>query len=205
MGQVRHKATAGSRKALFHDKLGQRGSVAVEAAIVFPLLIVLTFGIIEFSLLMRDHVATTSVVRSGARTASALPREPTMVETTRQAMNKAGSAMPTDSYEELWIYAANDAGYPGAAGNKDFDPTDCTTNCTRFAWDDSREQFILMSGNTTWPEHVNACPGSAAAMSVGVYLKAKHTWVTGLFFDETYVADRAVMKFEPKPPQSCKD
>lgn len=118
-------------------------------------------------------------------------------------MEKAGSAMPKEYYEELWIYAANQHGYPGGPANKDFDEVDCDANCTRFAWAGNPEEFVRVSGNETWPLHVNACPGDNNAMSVGVYLKAKHTWITGLFFDETMVSDRAVMKFEPKPPLSC--
>ena len=175
--------------------LGDRG--AVEAALIFPILIVLTFGIIEFSLLMRDHTATTSLVRSGARTASALPRDPALVASTVAAMERAGSALPKDSYEELWIYKANAAGFPGGAGNTTFDPSACTNDCVRYGWNDSRDKFVQVSG-TGWPVNtINACAGDPNAQSVGVYLKAKHTWLTGLFFDTTEVADRAVLKFEP--------
>src|SRR4051812_14661219 len=48
----------------------ERGAVAVEAAIVSPLLLVLLLGIVEMSLLMRDVVSTNSAVRTGARVAS---------------------------------------------------------------------------------------------------------------------------------------
>lgn len=178
-------------------RLGERGSVAVEAALIFPLLITLTFGIIEFALLMRDHTATTSLVRAGARTASALPRDPALIVSTKTAMEVAGSALPQDSYEELWIYKANAAGFPGSAGNTDFQPSDCTSDCVRYTWNDARDQFVQVSG-TSWPvTSINACPGDPNAQAVGVYLKAKHEWLTGLFFDTTYVSDRAVLKFEP--------
>lgn len=186
-----------TRKGLLHGRLGERGSVAVEAAIIFPLLVTLTFGIIEFALLMRDHVATTSLVRAGARTASALPRDPALIVNTVAAMEKAGSALPKDSYEELWIYRANDNGFPGAAGNDNFEPSDCAANCVRYAWNAAGDSFEQVSG-TSWPvTNINACPGDPDADAVGVYLKANHTWLTGLFFDETTVGDRAVLRFEP--------
>jgi hypothetical protein len=177
-------------------RFGDRGSVAVEAAIIFPLLITLTFGIIEFALLMRDHTATSSLVRAGARTASALPRDPAMVVSTVEAMERAGSALPQSSYEELWIYRANAAGYPGGPSNRDFSAGSCTSNCVRYSWNEAGDEFRQVSGSWS-PTSINACAGDPGAQAVGVYLKANHEWITGLFFDTTFVADRAVLKFEP--------
>lgn len=197
----RRTATSALGRRLGRGPLGERGAVAVEAAIIFPLLITLTFGIIEFALLMRDHTATTSLVRAGARTASALPRDPDLIPATVVAMEKAGSALPKDSYEELWIYQANEDGYPGAADS--WDTAVCDTNCVKYAWNDARDEFKAVAGS--WPSsNIIACAGADDAQAVGVYLKAKHNWITGLFFDETYVADQAVLSFEPLPIYNCR-
>jgi Flp pilus assembly protein TadG len=49
-------------------KIGeQKGASAVEFAIVLPLLIVLVFGIIEFSILLYDKAMITNASREGAR------------------------------------------------------------------------------------------------------------------------------------------
>ena len=45
----------------------QRGATAVEFAIVFPLLILLMFGIIEFSIILYDKAMITNASREGAR------------------------------------------------------------------------------------------------------------------------------------------
>jgi Flp pilus assembly protein TadG len=45
----------------------QRGATAVEFAIVFPLLILLLFGIIEFSVILYDKAMITNASREGAR------------------------------------------------------------------------------------------------------------------------------------------
>lgn len=171
------------------------GAVAVEAALIFPLLVLLLFGIIEMALLLRDHVATTSLVRTGARTASALPRAPSMIDDTVAAMEKAGSALPKDAYEELWVYRATSGGFP--IGNSAENPfVTCATDCVRYAWNENRDSFGRASGD--WdPYSVNACPGDPNAMAVGVYLRAKHEFVTGVFGASVNVADSAVMKFEP--------
>lgn len=178
--------------------LSDRGAVAVEAALIFPVLIVLTFGIIEFSLLMRDHTATTSLVRAGARTASALPRGQglpagvSMFDVTVDAMERAGSAMPKDYYEELWIYKANEHGLPGTADK--MENAVCKDNCVKYKWNDD-DQFQRVAGNEWLESAMHACPGDSDA--VGVYLKVEHEWLTGLFFDKTIVQDNAVMNFEP--------
>ena len=45
-----------------------RGASAIEFAIILPLLVVLVFGIIEFSILMYDKAMITNASREGART-----------------------------------------------------------------------------------------------------------------------------------------
>ena len=115
--------------------VGERGAVAVEAALVTPLLMVLILGIIEMALLMKDDVALTSAVRNGGRTASANAGRGTRrgATTTATASRRArrptrrcspswpptpssapGTALPKDSIKELWVYKANNKGYPGA-------------------------------------------------------------------------------------------
>ncbi len=45
----------------------RKGTAAVEFAIVLPLLVILVFGIIEFSLLLYDKQVITNASREGAR------------------------------------------------------------------------------------------------------------------------------------------
>jgi Flp pilus assembly protein TadG len=47
--------------------LDERGAAAVEFAIILPLLVVLVFGIIEFSFLLYDKAMITNASREGAR------------------------------------------------------------------------------------------------------------------------------------------
>ncbi len=47
----------------------ERGASAVEFALIAPLLFVLTFGIIEFALLLFDKAVVTNASREGARAA----------------------------------------------------------------------------------------------------------------------------------------
>ncbi|MEI6624146.1 MAG: TadE/TadG family type IV pilus assembly protein [Actinomycetes bacterium] len=184
---------------------GDRGSVAVEAGFIFPVLVLILFGVVEFSMLLRDHVALTAATRSGVRTASALPRDATAGSAAAQAVVSAGTAMPMSTIEELWIYKANTAGYPGANGVTSF--ASCpTTSCNRYTFDAGTRSFVLAGGSWDYT-HVNACVGTAE--SVGIYVRARHSFVTGLFGVGMDIGDHAVMRFEPIPAdqlaagQSC--
>ncbi len=174
---------------------------------IIPILLIpLVFGVIELSLLLRDNVAVTSLVRNAARIASSEPRKDSMPADVVDAVNKSGSAIPKDSIDEMWIYKAGTNGFP--VGQTGFGT--CTPGvCVKYFWNDARDRFGPASNTVGWPANSqNACIGDANAMSVGVYIKATHTYVTGAtsligLGTTATVADHAVMKFEPLPNRDC--
>jgi Flp pilus assembly protein TadG len=192
------------------------GASAVEAALLIPVVLLIAFGIIDFSLLLRDHVSVTSAVRAGARVASAEPRVPgvydpatgapaslpALAQDAADAIQRAGSAMPKDSIDELWVYEADSGGYPK---NSSGTFNSCSSNCVKFRWVDATNKFQYTSGTWNYTS-INACPGDANAQAVGVYVKATHKFIFASFFGASAgVADHAVMKFEPIPTsQVCK-
>jgi TadE-like protein len=197
----------------------ERGAVAVEAALVTPILLTLIIGIIEVSLLMRDHVAVSSAVRTGGRTASALAdagpsgvddlgdclapctgaQVPRLAQLAANAIQKAGSAMDKDSITDLWVYKANDKGYPGAAGSTTWT---CTSNCIRYKWNPTKNQFRYYSG--TWISSTISACANANPEAVGIYLKANHKMITGYIFShDMVVEDHSVFSFEPLPTLTC--
>ena len=196
----------------------ERGAAAIEAALVTPLLCLLVFGIIEMSLLMRDTVATTSAVRTGARIASTdagagpgicvassnpppcTPASaPALAQAAADAIARAGSAMPKDSIQWILVYDANAAGYPQPSGNTTLT---CTTNCVKYVWDAGLDRFRYASG--TWTSStINACTNDPARQSVGVAMRATHGWMTGLFGSGVALQERSVMQFEPLANGSC--
>lgn len=176
-----------------------RGSVAVEAAIVFPILIVILFGIVEFAMALRDHVALSAAARSGARTASAEPRMSTFATDAVGAVGKAGTTLPLGVIQELWVYEANAGGYPTNGGSTSAttgDFTSCATKCIKYS---KSGQNYVQTGGSWSHDTVNACPGDAGMTNVGVYLKARHDFVTGLFGANMTITDHAVLRFEPIP------
>jgi hypothetical protein len=209
--------------------LGRRrredGAVAVEAALVMPILALLVFGIIEFGFLLRDYAGVSSLVRTGARIASTgadhgpgvcdtspgapvctPASSPALAQEAADAIQRSGIASNPDQIQYILVYKANDKGYPGADGSTTM-PADCTgvSNCVKFVWRPSVDKFKYNSGawNSTT---ISACfPGSTANPMdrVGIYLKATHPMITGLFGSSISLSDRAVMDFEPLATQSC--
>ena len=197
-------------------RVRERGAVAVETALVTPILLLFLFGIIEMSLLMKDTVAVTSAVRVAGRTASANPgagpgqqageecvdpctpaKAPMLAQLAANAVQRAGSALPEDSIEELWVYKANNKGYPLPDDNEGWT---CVTDCVRYRWVDSQDGFRFVSG--TWlSSKINACANHPPD-SVGIYIRASHDFVTGIF-DSRDVEDHAVFAFEPLPTLAC--
>jgi hypothetical protein len=202
------------------------GASAVEFALVSLLLFTLVFGIIEFSLLMRDYVSIGSAVRTAARIASAeagagpatcptatgtwtpppclTGSAPKLAQDAADAIQRSGLAMPKDSIDELWVFKAGPSGYPGNATSM---PATCTTDCVRFKWVDATDRFTYQSG-TWYSTSIAACTGtntngSPKSDAVGVYIKATHTFIVRLFGTSREMGDRAVMQFEPLPNDQC--
>jgi hypothetical protein len=207
----------------------QRGAVAVEAALVTPLVLMMLIGIVEFSFALRDYVSVSSAVRTGIRTATTngalvagngtcevagadlVPppcsptNTPAFAQLAAQAVQQTGTAMPKDSIDYIFVYKANNKGYPGADDTSTMPGSiaECAasaTPCVAYVWQDSRDRFRYAGGSWT-ANSVNACP--ATADTVGVYMHATHQFVSRLFGASIGLGDRTVMRFEPLPNTIC--
>lgn len=205
-------------------KRREDGAVALEAALVTPILLILVFGIIEFSFALRDYVVVVSDSRVGARIASTgagfgpqkdcstdetLPcvpdTVPLLAQAAARAIQRSGSAMPMENINYILIYKANEQGYPGVDGNKTM-PSSCPSNCVKFAWRPGKDpdvdgEFKYAGGS--WPSRsISACfPENLDR--VGVYVDTTHEGLTGFFFKNLNISDHAVMNFEPLATSIC--
>ena len=177
------------------------GAAAVEFALVLPILVLLVFGIIEFGMTFRDTLTIASTTRSGARTASALSRDPQFNTATVAAVTQAVGSLPSTSIQQLWIYKADPNGSGLPVGQSGFS-SGCSS-CSIWNWNSTTNQFVL-SGTSVWdPATQDACAGTSD--SVGIYLKVNHQFVTQLFGATVTLTDHTVMRLEPKPAfQGCR-
>jgi hypothetical protein len=182
----------------------ENGAVAIEAALLTPLLVLLFFGIIEFGMLYKDYLAVTSSVRAGARMASAEPRVSTFAQDAANQVAKEGAAIDMNSVNELWVYKANaSTGYPIGSNGSSFNSC---SNCVKFTWNNSTKKFVQQSSTWAYTQQ-NACAGSTDGPpdTVGVYMKFTYQGMTGLIFNQMPLEEHTVMSLEPIPTtKTCK-
>lgn len=177
---------------MWRRRRGQRGAVAVEAALVTPIFVLLVFGIIEFGMLFKDWLAVSSSVRAGTRIASAQPRIADYADQAASQIAREGAALDLHEVAELWVYRAAEDGTPtGDTG--DFATCDA---CVKYSWNGST--FVEQSNS--WPStDQNACQGDPDRDSVGVYMRFEHQSVTNLIFEGFDIEEHTVMALEPIP------
>ena len=184
-------STAGGRS--------QRGTVLVEAAFVLPVMLLFVAGIIDFGLAFKDLQTVYAATRVGARTASVETRKTGYAADVADAVKNSLNAIPTNGYQELWVYKARSDGKPDS-GNF----TSCSS-CIRYTWNDSTKTWT--SVQNSWPATGSgsqyACTASPGPDSLGVYLKVRHDMVTGFFGATKMLTDYTVVDLEPRPSSTC--
>jgi Flp pilus assembly protein TadG len=178
----------------------ERGAVLVETAILIPVIVLITFGLIEFSSAYQSASVAASSARAAARTASA---EALLSNYATDAATAAATALrtiPADEPVEMWVYKANSNGYPGTG--TDF--SSCTTNCIKYTWLKATRTFDTANpGGSGWPATQQHACDVTNWDSVGVYVKLNHKFLTKLFGATITLTDHAVFRLEPAPTQLC--
>ncbi len=174
------------------------GVVAVEFALIIPVLLMLVFGIIEFGMLFRADLSVNQSARAGARTAAALPRTAGYQTSAANAVAaQLQNTLSTDEITYLSIYKADKAtGLPTDGGTY----KTCTT-CYRFTWNSSSKSWVPESGASWAYTAQKACGAEATTDYLGVYVEARYNWVTSIFTpmfgSSMTVKERTIMRLEP--------
>ncbi len=192
---------------------GERGAVAIEAALIFPVVLLLGIGIIEWSLVLRDQIELTSVARAGARSASSLvpdrstPYQPVpFTEQVVDSMKQATSDLAPGSVQYVLVYDAGVLGAGGCAAGRRTSGVvrqgparDTTGTPPRVA-----AQGLSSPAGSAWDgANINACLGDSTMTNVGVYLRADHSMLTGLFGSTKALSAFTVMRVEPQLAGRC--
>ena len=188
------------RIARWRARLGersQRGAVAVEFAIIAPVLVALTFGVIEFSSAYHDKSIAADAARSAARVGSAKPTQSDFASAAAAAGSAAVSTLPKDVPQELWIYKANSQGYPG--GGSSF--SSCGANCIKYSYSQASRSFVQSGGGGWAASSQQVC--TQPYDEIGAYVKLDHKFVTKLFGAGVTLTDHAVFRLEPVASSAC--
>jgi Flp pilus assembly protein TadG len=174
----------------------------VETAIVLPVIMLLLFGVIEYSSAYNDSSVVADATRQGGRVASTLGGQLSASGTTpvnQQVTDTVASALkalPADAPKTLWIYEANNNGFPLPSTQTSMGT--CSTNCFRYTWNSTSKSWTYVAGSWAVSAQQVCTP---PLDQVGIWVKIDHAFVTGLFGATLNLDDHAVFRFEPSP--SC--
>ncbi len=116
----------------------QRGVVAVEFALVMPILLLLVFGIIEFGYMLNRDTIVNNSSRDGAREASVAGSWTSICNMVKTEMSAQGIPVPVSC-----ITATAAATYPTAIRISCKKPDDTACNATSANW-----STVAVSGST---------------------------------------------------------
>ena len=174
----------------------ERGAVLVEAVLIIPVIVLLTFGAMEFGFAFNEQGDIRAATRSAGRAASTQPKAPNDVfeQAAIDALNGTAGNLPNATPTFALVYDSEDGAFEPSSRDE------CVGNCMVFEW--IGDEFTK-NGTATWdPVDRAACAG--ASDRVGVFLEAHHDFITGLFGGGGLdLTARTVMALEPFPGADC--
>ncbi len=161
----------------------ERGAVALETALIVPILLMLVLGIAEYGFAFQDKLLVSNAVQTAARVGSALGNNPDVDLYVLNAVNQGVSGLPggPNGVERVEIFEANSSGNPtgninvyyileandgpGGVGSCDWsDCPDASSGYGGWAWDPDSRNVDLKLGDLTM---------------LGVRIYYAHSWLTG--------------------------
>jgi TadE-like protein len=206
----------------------ERGAVLVEAALVFPIFLLLLFGLIEFGFIFKDTQTLDNMTRAGVRV-GAIAGNSTDPDADYQILTSVLGASFGITPKEVIIFDATSL-KGNAPGNVPNECTNGTFLCNIY----TTTQLGIVQANLSqgydaammtdfgpppsgsgpcglWDQ--TYCAGSQGVRDVsqsgnggsgpsyiGVYISAVHTNLTGFFGPSVTLSDTAVMQLEPQTP-----
>lgn len=194
------------------ERRRERGSALVEAAFVAPVFFLMLFAVFEFGFLYRNSLTTTNASREGARAASVHGAGAQTDFLVLQTIKHGISAQGYENIEYVVIYQLSSPDDPMPASCHT--ASNASLNCNRYTSSDLDLAYYQSDGVTPTGyfgcDPVTSvdrfwCPIDEREDSisgppdyVGVYVKTKHTYMTGFIGDETTLDATTVIRIEPE-------
>lgn len=176
----------GAKRASRRD---ERGATLVEAAMVFPLLFLVLFGVVEFGLAFKDYLTVSHAARDGARAGATFGNIPEADILILEEVNRALATVNLTDGISVKIFD------PIGGDSTDYDytpgPTCDWTPCPDP--DLPSPPYVLPSWN---PVHRDVTAPFTDRLAVEVTFV--HHWLTGFFVDTTNFTVEADFQIEPQ-------
>lgn len=171
-----------------------RGAAAVEAALIVPLLVFTTFGMLEFGLYWQQNHTFNDAARSAARLGATMAREPDYQTQMMSELADVVGTLPAQAVETVTIYKASAVTGDPITGT----PDSCTVDCYRFDWNPATNTFQQVVGPEWAALEMSACGEEGSTDYIGVWIKGTYDSVTGLIGNRP-VTETTVLRLEPVP------
>lgn len=180
----------------------ERGTVVVESALALPLFLLLIFGTMEFGLAFRSYLTLSNATRDAARFASTLGKD---ADADFQAVNelianlsgfKAGDIKQVIVFKATGPSSTTASGALAACRNGSVLNL-CNTYSPPFSQDPTQYGCNYTSPDRFW------CPGGRKVAAsdppdyIGIYVKVRHTGLTGVLGMTRDFSDEYIMRLEP--------
>lgn len=178
-----------------HPKRGrrfetERGTTLVEAAIVFPLLFLVLFAIVELGLAFKNDLSVGHAAREGARAGATFGNDIyanyLILKAVQATLGGAAIGEGTDVEVYNPVSGAGDSyNYqPGYGGGCDWFP--CPD-----------PDSLVYTAPTGWPPQTRDV-SAPFTDRIGVRIEYTHDWVTNFFFDQTDLTHDIDFQIEPQ-------
>jgi Flp pilus assembly protein TadG len=180
---------------------GDRGSVLVEAAFIFPVVFFICLAIFEYGMLFAAQSTTESSTRDGARYASAnfavSGGNQAAADQVATAVDQDLSARTGfDTPIQMVVYKADANGNPtGGFGT-------CSADCYVYSWNGS--SFVYNPAASFPWTNPQACVSTGNTIdTIGVYVQLRHNYITNAFGSSQTIKEHTVSRLEPLPANQC--
>jgi hypothetical protein len=188
---------------------GSRGAALVEAAFITPVFALLVFGILEFGLAFRDYLTVANVSRDSARGASAFGDSLYADYNIIQIARQSSRGFRPNEIRRLVVFKAGTVS--GSIRSSSHPAHACLTSATGIAGQCNvynsadllrpKTDFGCKATNNLdrfWCPTSREIRASGPPDYVGVYVLARHSFITGLFGRGMDMTDEIVMRIEPQ-------
>lgn len=182
----------------------ERGATLVESAIVFGLLFLALFAVIEFGLAFKDWLSVSHGSREGARAGATFGQDPASDILILREVEGVMTPLGFPAGSEVRIYNASPSGtWAGVGTDYSYAPgTGCASTVSPALpgccdWSPCPEPGRTLYVEPVWPtnQRIVEAPNTDR---IGVEVTFSHDWVTGFFTDTTDFTTATEFQMEPE-------
>jgi hypothetical protein len=190
----------------------QRGAAMVEFALILPIVLLLTFGLIDFGFAFADAAGIKSATRSGARIGSALSKQPGQLQSITAAVNAGLGNSTRAQATEIVVYTASPNGFTPPSSC----PQGTTTSSASMCFDqvipaNAPDRFFPSQADVAqWDSalhYQDACPAigtQVSAWKLHVTVKATYPFLSNFFGPSIKLKETVLIDLEPTSTGNCK-